>query len=101
MNSRLVSYKQIQEAKHLLQNEGYIVKRKIKENKSKVPTTIEFLNIYEDPQNYQNNREAYDLVHKMMDNYGTFEEDVAVIYRRMSDDDKIKVCELLRGKKIV
>ena len=28
MNSRLVSYKQIQEAKHLLQNEGYIVKRK-------------------------------------------------------------------------
>lgn len=58
-----------------------------------------FLELHEDPKNYENNRYGFDKLYELFDSYGfSSDEDVDVCFNALSEEDKELALQLIRRK---
>lgn len=58
-------------------------------------TSEEFINWHDNPENYSKRQSKFDDIYAILEKYGDNEVYVDVVYERASDDDKIKITNII------
>lgn len=58
----------------------------------------EFMRYHEDPDNYASNNDGFDKMYDILNQYGSDEEDVDVVFKRATPEDQKKMIELIKPK---
>lgn len=58
----------------------------------------QFLAWHDDPDNYENNRDNFDRVYKILDKYGDESESVDEVFKKASYEDQEKMLRLIKPK---
>lgn len=58
----------------------------------------EFMRYHEDPDNYASNNDGFDKMYDILNQYGSDEEDVDIVFKRATPEDQKKMIELIKPK---
>ena len=58
----------------------------------------EFMKYHEDPDNYASNHDGFDKMYDILNQYGSDEEDVDVVFKRATREDQKRMIDLIRPK---